>query len=247
MSVKAKFRRRIPLAQPANDLGNFLRTRPTRGVTHHQSAHLLLHALAHQVVKILQALRVEFRLCRNAKLAPSATRVHRVLQVHNHFQSVILQAGNRFACHQQMLFRRRLQALAHIQQPRLHHHHTHRNTSPVLQHKLHIGPILHPGSAAPRTPEQSQLHRARIHIGQGFRQLAYKLVRARKTNLGIAHAKGRHPLQQAHSVRCGNLQVRLLQPITQAGIKQLCGASLSLGQGSKLLPRAAQAVATGET
>jgi hypothetical protein len=83
-------------------------------------------------------------------------------------------------------------------------------------------------TSAARTPEQGQLHRARIGIpiddgaiGESAGQVADKLVGPGESNLGIAHAKGRHTLKQEHGIGHRDFQIRLLQAVAETGVEDL--------------------------
>ena len=144
-----------------------------------------------------------------------------MLQIDNHLKPVVLQAGDGFLRHQQVLFRRGLQRHLHIEQARLDHNNRYRNPRLVLQHELHIGPILDAHAAATGAAKQRQLHGSGIHTGQCRGQLAHKLVGAGKTDFSIVHAKTCHALQQLDGVGHGNIDIGLLHPVAQTGVKQL--------------------------
>ena len=182
-------------------------------------AHLLLHALRHHLVEVLQASFAEIGLARLAVLAVHRRHPAR-FEADNHLEPVVVQVRDRLPRHQQVLFRRRLQRVRNVQQPRFHHHHSHRNALCVLYHNLRVGPLPEIAAAAPRPAEQSQLHRSRIHRTQGACQVANKLVCPGKPNLRVADAKLAHALEQADGVGHGDVEVRLLQAVAQAGVKQ---------------------------
>ena len=52
-------------------------------------------------------------------------------------------------------------------------------------------------------------------------QIADELVGAGEADLGVVHAELGHALQQQHGVGHGDLEVRLLQAVAQAGVEQL--------------------------
>lgn len=151
--------------------------------------------------------------------APAARGVHGVFQVNNHFEAAVLQARDGFVRHAEVLVRRRLQREHHIQQTRFDHQHRDRNALLVAENELHVGPFAHLGSAPARSAKERQLHGLGVDGVESGRQVADKLVGARKTDFGIVHAKGRHALQKADSDGHGNLQVRLLQPVPKARVK----------------------------
>ena len=108
-----------------------------------------------------------------------------------------------------------------VEQPRLDHDHRNGNAPLVAQDELHIGPIFNLGAAAARAPEEGQLHRACIDIGEGAGEVADKLVRAGESDLGVVHAEGRHALQQEHGIGHRDLQIRLLHAVAETGVEDL--------------------------
>ena len=150
-----------------------------------------------------------------------------MLQVHDHFQTVVLKPLDGFIGHQQVFFRRRLQGPHHIQQPGFDHHHRDRNPLLVAGDELHVGPIADLCAAAARSAEQSQLHGSRIRRLERVCQLTHKLVGSGKADLSIANAKGGHALQQPDGIGRGYIDVRLLHPVPKAGVEQLDLARLS--------------------
>ncbi len=221
MPVKSKARAGIARAQPADHRGHFLRARAACRIADHQSAYFLLHALRSELMEVVEAARMEIGVAGQAIFAPAAVGIHRMLQVDNHLKAVVLQAFNGLPRHAQIFFRRRLERVQHIQQPRLDHNHGNGNPQPMANHELHIGPLLHLHATAARAAKQGKLHRSRIHRAKRRRQVRDKLVRAGKANLGVMQAKARHALQQQNRIGHGDVEVRLLHAVAQTGIEQL--------------------------
>jgi len=225
MTVKSETCLGMIVFESREELRDLLRIGAPRRVARNDPAHLLLHALRHHLLEIIQAALGEICFAKLAVLAPSMEGVQRVLQIHDHFQPVVVQARNGLERHQQVLFRSRLQRLRNIQQPRFNHHHRHGNALLVAHHDLYVGPLLHLAAAPARSAEQRQLHRPCIDRTQCAGQVANKLVRSGKPNLRVAHAKLAHPIQQADGIGHRYVQVRLLQPVAQTGVEQLDSSS----------------------
>ena len=66
--------------------------------------------------------------------------------------------------------------------------------------EFEIGPIFRIAALTARTPEERKRHRAGIDGFECACQIGDELVGAGKADLGVAHAKGRHVLEQQDRV-----------------------------------------------
>ena len=146
-------------------------------------------------MEILQALLVEIGVAGAAVFAPSAVGVHGVLKVHNDFEAVVLEAGDGFPGHQEVLFRRGFERLHDVEQAGLDHQDGHGNALFVAHDELHIGPILDSGAATPRSAKEGQLHGSGAGRVERGGQVSDELIGAGKADLRVAHAKSSHALQ----------------------------------------------------
>ena len=221
MAVKSDFGIGETPRQAANHLCDFFRVGAAVGVADHQPAHILAEALLRHAVEVVEAAPAEIRVARSAVFAAAATGVHGVLQIDDHFQAVVVQAGDGFAGHEEVFFRRSLQRHQDIEQPGFDDDDGHGNPPFVPHHELYVGPLLDFGTAAAGSAEQGQFHGPGIDRVQSGRQILHEPVGAGKADLGIADAKDGKTLQQADGIGHGDVDIRLLQAVAEAGIEKL--------------------------
>ena len=90
----------------------------------------------------------------------------------------------------------------------------------VADDELHVRPIFDFGAAAARTAEERETHRAGFDGVERGGQIGDKLVGAGKTDLRVTHAECGHALQEQDGVGHRDLELRLLQAVAQAGVKE---------------------------
>ena len=91
----------------------------------------------------------------------------------------------------------------------------------VADDELDVRPIVDFGTAPSRTAEECETHSAGVDGVERGSKVADELVGAGKANLRVTHSECGHALQEQHSVGDRDLEVRLLQPVAQAGVKEL--------------------------
>ena len=207
--------------RPLEYLRHFFRTGAAVGVAHHDAAHVLAHALFGELLKVVEAALGKLVAAGIAVFAAAALRVHGVLEIDDHLKAVRLQVVDGLPRHAQIFFRAHAERALDIEQPRLDHDDRNGNAPLVAQDELHIGPIFNLGAASARAPEEGQLHRAGIDIGESAGQVADKVVGAGESDLGIVHAESRHALQQEHGIGHRDLQIRLLHAVAETGVEDL--------------------------
>ena len=221
VAMKSELGAGVGAHQAGHHLGNLFRAGAAGSVANHQAAYFLADGLLHDLVEVVQAAAAEFGVALLAVFAAAAGGIHGVLKIHNDLKAMVMEAGNGFPGHEQILFWRGFQRLHHIEEPGFDHHHSHGNVLLVGGHELHIGPIADLGAASARSAEEGQLHGSRIGRLKSAGQISSKLIGPGKTDLSVLNAEGGHALQQADGIGHGNIDIRLLHPVAKTGIEQL--------------------------
>ena len=172
-------------------------------------------------MEVIEAALVEIGVTQVSVLAPAAISVHSVLKIDDDFQAVVLQAGDGFMRHEQVFFWRGFEGANDIEQPGFDDENGNGDAPLSGYDEFHVGPFADACAAAAGSAEEGQLHCTGVDGIESGGEAGNELVRAGKADLRVAQAEGSHALQEQHGVGHRDLEVRLLQAIAQAGVKDL--------------------------
>jgi len=91
MSMKTELRGGVPLAQISDDLRHLLGRGAAIGIAYDESADALCHALVHHAMEEVDRLLAELRVAQLAILAAHAGCIHRVFEIDEDLEAVILE------------------------------------------------------------------------------------------------------------------------------------------------------------
>ena len=191
------------------------------GIADDDAADFLLDALFDEAVKVVEAALGKIAAAGIAIFTAAATGIHGVLEIDEDFKAVLLQKIDGLAHHEQIFFESGFERALHVEQTRLDDDHGGGDAVLVADDELDIRPILDFRTAAARTPEECEAHGAGVDGFESRGQIGDELVSSGKADLRVAHAESRHALQEQNGIGHRDFELRLLQSVAQAGIKEL--------------------------
>src|SRR6516165_6891989 len=140
-------------------------------------------------MEVIEAALMKISVAEKAVFAASAVGIHRVFEIDNNLETVVVEIVHRLARHAESLFRGRFERLLDIEQTRLDDDDGYRDALFVAHDELEVGPLGNLRVPAARPSKQRKLHGAGFDRFERKREIFHELVGSGKTDFGEMHAE----------------------------------------------------------